>query len=231
MTIARVNPGGWVQNDPLTQTQINTLDTNVTLCIDGTGGGTYNNTAEINLSGAGGFKLSGSGAAGRLKYGSRTVQRTVSAAKGHNNASFTRTNLSGEFDHWTQSSVASAGKLLFDLDHEMMHGNVLDSVTISIVGATSGTFVGITMPTISVWRITDAGVETQLGSTGTDASATDGAYTALHSIYVTGIAHTIDTVTNQYFIKFTGATGGTSASGLVIRKLLVGVTFTVQPEF
>jgi len=229
VSFTRVNPSGWAQNDPITPQQINDLDTDHALAVDGRGGA-YANSTMIEFSGSGGFRLSGSGNAGRVQYGSRTNSRVIQASKFHNNLNFTRSNITGEYDHWQQSSVGSAGKLLIDLD-DLPHGNELTSVQVDVVGSTSGSFSGITMPTVSVWRITSAAAETQIGSTATDGSGTNAAYTALHSITAGSLAHTIDRATNTYFVKFTGATGGTAAVGLVIRRVLVTCTMTIQPEW
>lgn len=218
-----------VHNDVIPPTAWNQVKNDLVLAVDGRGG-VYANTSQIEFSGAGGFKLSGSGTAGQVQYGSRTCTRIIQASKGHNDANFTRTNIAGEYNHWNQNNVGAAGKILFDLD-DLPDGNVLNQIEISIVGATSGSFVGITMPTLSVWHILDDGTETQIGSTATDTSANNAAYTALHTITCASLGHTIDRISKSYFVKFTGATGGTAATGLVIRRLRASCIITVQSEW
>lgn len=74
MAFTRAKPAGWTDDvDTITATQINQIDTNQSLAIDGSGGGTYTPTSEIAIAGTSGLRISGTGSAAWLKLSSRTV--------------------------------------------------------------------------------------------------------------------------------------------------------------
>lgn len=60
MAFNRANPAGWVKGELLTSTQINQIDVNQSLAVDGTGGGIYTPAAPIAIGNAG-VVVTGSG--------------------------------------------------------------------------------------------------------------------------------------------------------------------------
>ena len=53
MAFSKVNPSGWSTSDRITPSQINTIDENVVKALDGTNGGTYTPSSQIDISGEG----------------------------------------------------------------------------------------------------------------------------------------------------------------------------------
>jgi hypothetical protein len=78
LSFTRVNPGGWVSNDLITVAQINGIDVNQSRAVDGTGGGVYTPSADIDIDGTEGLVVSAdsgltvTGTAGLIVSGTNT---------------------------------------------------------------------------------------------------------------------------------------------------------------
>ena len=75
MAFTRENSAGWVAGDKITSAQINGIDRDKALAIDGTGGGTYTLAAKLSFQGTGGVEFAGTGDGRWPLLSSRTVKR------------------------------------------------------------------------------------------------------------------------------------------------------------
>lgn len=224
MSFSRVKPAGWTDNlDTITASQMNTLDTNVSNAVDGRGG-TYTLTSTLEFNGASGVKLSGSGSAARLQYGSRSITRHFAFNASSSSANWERANT----PRGAWQNTASGGTLDIALEG-LPNGAVLNTLTLLWVGA-AGHGALPTLPSIALYRINDDGTETSIAS-ASDTSANVAAYEVAHDIELTSIAHTIDLTLYRYVLVVTGETGGNFIANAKAMKLKGTCAITDQSEW
>lgn len=226
MTITRANPGGWVQNDPITPTQINAIDVNTTSAIDGVAGGTYNPTGQLVL-GGNGLKLDGTL---QLDLTARTVTRSMASLDGDTsiaaNWSYTPTALA-----WENAGAAVAGEVVIPL--VLPHGQTLTSVSVRI-DPPNGRGAGNDVGTPPAFALEQVDIDNAITNLGNGADPTGGViasgYESAHYVTLTGLTTTIECDKYRYLVRFTGESGANSTTGLILSAILVTVSCTSYPE-
>jgi len=204
---SRVNPLGWAIYEKLLAAQMNQLDINMTLAVNGQGS-THTPLEDIVLKGPFGLRLEDS----QLKY---EDDRVVPRRQPMNGAIFD----SGEWE-WSvngvqlrQGSTADSGAWLRLYLTNLPDGGKLTSVTVSwdgpsghsadpILGPGPPPFL-IDLPRLEVYRAAQDGTVYSLG-VAIDNVVTRALYQESHEITVTCGDHVIDLVNNAYYIRFRG---------------------------
>lgn len=110
------------------------------------------------------------------------------------------------------------------------NGSVITAARAYLIGAAGHSALPAQMPTIRVESVViSTGTTGNLIGTGTDASASVGAYETLHYMETTGTSAAIDRTTKAYHVAVTGESGANSTLNLIIWG--VRVAFTVDRLF
>jgi len=233
MTFARAKVApGWSNGELITAAQINAIDINQSLAVDGSAGGNYTPTAPVGLGGAAGGLLltETAGAASNVKLASRDVTRFQALAGACDYQAFANTwetQITTGF--WFQ--VLTGGQVFIPL--HVPHGQVLKQVTLKYVSANYVDPPGLlpgTMPSVTVERIANTGAVLSLGAT-TDPSGTVAIFAVAHDITVPAIAATIDRTQYSYRVKVMGDDGANFESGSRILSLYTICTCTGYTEY
>jgi hypothetical protein len=117
----------------------------------------------------------------------------------------------------TGTSATSCSILLNGLPK----GMVITSVKVEVKGVTGGSLPGV-MPTATLYRYGVGAYNIPSATVGsqTDASADNAAFTADHTITITGLSHTVLN-NSQYQVNVTSPTGGGVAAGFKIYRVFV----------
>lgn len=225
MTFAKaINPPATDGLSTITGLQINTIDTNQSLAVDGAAGGGYSPTGTIAISGAS-ITL-----AGQLLYQQRDVTRHM-ALLGYYVGATWGLLLGGTVWRW-YNSVANNSSLWLPLE-SLPHGQNLDTVTIRIVGAAAarGGAPPGAMPQMQVWRIDQDGAATTLTAGWVvDVWVDEATYELPHNITRAGMAHVIDRDDYRYVVEFQHENAGNSFPNGEVLSLLATVRVTAQAE-
>jgi hypothetical protein len=84
---------------------------------------------------------------------------------------------------------------------DLPHGATLTGVSVRVIPAVHASIASLTLPNVSLWSITAAGVSTQIGGTTVDPSADVTAYNLNHEIAITGLSTLIDRSTKRYYME------------------------------
>lgn len=203
---SRVNPLGWAIYELLESAQMNQLDINMTLAVNGQGS-THTPLEDIVLNGPFGLQLAGS----QLKY---ETDRVVPRRQPMGGAIFDAgewqwsadqvqlRQVTGAIDEWLRLYLTN-----------LPHGGKLSSVTVSwdgpsghsadpVIGPGPPPFL-IEPPKLEVYRATQDGSVFLLGSKIDDVLDRD-LYEESHEITALCSDHVIDLVNNSYHIRFRG---------------------------
>jgi hypothetical protein len=159
----------------------------------------------------------------RLKLGSRTLPRLgSSSAFGASGFSVS----TGGFA--TQDGVSGSPRVSWELD--LPHGGTLTSVSIIVNGVTHTLLPG-TKPQITVRRTsaTPSSAAT-IGGPAVDPSGDVSAYDIDHPITISGLSHTVDRESYNYFLLLEGESGSNSLVGLAAGTPSFNCTMTVMPD-
>lgn len=129
---------------------------------------------------------------------------------------------------YSQGDITSAGALLFAVPSSLPVGfGKIDSVVARVMG-TGHSALPATKPTLTLYRngraaggtgdVTATSVGTQA-----DTAASAGAYDVIHTITISGLAHSV-LADNDYFIKFTGEASTNASPGLALYSIDLVVT-------
>lgn len=209
--------------------------------VDGTGGGTYQPSAAIEINGAG-IKSdnigdstvtgtltidSGGGieAGGSYKLASRSVSRVQSMCGA--------SAATGEWfitDGAAWLNQTAGGNVVVPLDR-LPHGCTLQSVIAYFKGNTGHAndpvdgVGGITMPAITLHEVLIDGTVTQV-ATASDATTTKALYEAPHTIELTSLAKAIDHSSGHLALSVTGEAG----TDFIADGILYGVVCTFDVD-
>jgi hypothetical protein len=223
MSFTRANVAGWATGEVLTTTQMNQLDLDHSRAVDGNAGGTYTPSAAIIINGSG------------IEFAGYSGANIVAAIPGRSSSYRLEVPLrpSGEIPaDWTWSDsgwwahdATTNNNFAFSLMLPPL--GKLSEVRAIVSGAAGHGALPATMPALSVRRAicTLAAADITADSLGsqTDSSATFADYELNHEIAVTGLNHTISTV-SSYFVRITGEAGANSVSGLKLGKIYCVLT-------
>jgi len=228
MTISDPKSGGWSLRERLLYTSMNLIRTGLLSAIDGVGGGTYSPSAVIEIAGSNGLKINGTGSGARLRYGSRTIARIMpdSAFRVSTGWAF---DFDPAFHYWSTSTGATVIECALQ---GMPNGSTLDSITVTYQGVTGGT-VPATAPWIRAYKHdVSTNTPTALFAQVDDptVAVSNAAYTAIHNITKSSIAHTVDRKNNRYLLRIVSGTGGGFSSDRLI-GVSVSCTVTDQTEW
>ena len=211
----------------LTSTAANILRANDLIQLD-TDGGTRAMSAKLTLTGTAVLEVGD-----KYHVTSRSETRESPMILGvynGTNASFTSQS-GGRFNSITTTS----SDVFVPIVRGIVNGQTLNTVAVWFTAATTGDAnhhsgaLGV-VPKLRVWRtLASSGVDTQLGATTNDAVATRAAYETRRLISVTGIAHTIDTEKNNYWLQFTFEGAANAYLGAYIDMIEVTSTVTFHP--
>jgi len=117
---------------------------------------------------------------------------------------------------WANSTNSASAFIWFPLTEKALpNGSTLVSVETQITGSPTDVALPATMPKMSLWKVTKAGVATQLGSTTTDGSALLATYQAQHALTVATSA-VIDRSLYTYWMQVAPEAGANSNGGLFV---------------
>lgn len=123
---------------------------------------------------------------------------------------------------WRQSSVASAGVLVFELI--LPKRGTLTAVQAVVIGDTGHAALPATMPKITLYRKdTGSPAAATVLDTETDASANVGAYEVAHPITIVTSEVFDHESGNRYYVTFEGEAGANSAINLRLLQLIATV--------
>lgn len=131
-------------------------------------------------------------------------------------------NISATFVSTKGTSLITANMYLSDLPK----GMVITSVKVEVKGFTGGTLPG-TMPTVALYRYDAGAYGTPTATVGsaTDSSASNAAFTANHSITISGLSHTVLN-TSHYILQVTTPTGGGTSAGFTVYRCYITGTLS-----
>lgn len=224
MTITRTHPAPWTDGvDTITGAQIAAIDTNITLAIDGTNGGTYSPAAPVII-GNSGLRMSGTD---NVQLTSRSITRTMPllAAQQHAATNWTYVINSG----FVNTPAAGA----FEIDLVWLpHGQTLASITVVYEGGAGHAAFPAgapgTRPTVALVKTSVDGVVSVLHTT-TDASATANEFEGKHNLVITH-AEVIDRA-SRYSIVVTSEQDANYLTGDTVWGLSATVTCTSMVEW
>jgi hypothetical protein len=135
---------------------------------------------------------------------------------------------SGGAHYWLQSSVASAGLLMFEVPW-MPPGVVIKGAHAWIGNGSATNLTGLTKPTLELNKsvLTVGGdpivsnTEVSIG-TASDATTVLATYQLLHKVEITGLSETV-TDNTIYRVRFTGETAGSATPNLAMSGIFVTV--------
>jgi hypothetical protein len=206
--------GGWAVKERLLSTQMNSVRTGLLQSLDGVGGGTYSPTAVLEIGGANGLRIAGTGSGARLRYSSRNIIRTLPKSAAYANSADWTFDHDPAFQYW--SAVGANDFLYFDLNG-IPNGATINEIT---VNASENAATAIEFKAMEIAAD---------DNTISDIFAyyVDGAVSAsFHAITKTAIAHAINKRDNRYvLIVKSGQASDRVAS------VQVDVTLTDQSEW
>jgi hypothetical protein len=217
----------WNNGTALLNTELDAFDAAQFAAVNGDGGGTYAPAAQLIIGGSG-VSLTGTNSFANMTLtgtakpllASRAIVRYQPGYGVTDNGTGAPTG--GTWIYVTGGAVAgiwrqnviNTAELYIPLNP--VHGDTLQIVTVRYLGSAAhgaGAPPG-TMPTLRIYRADmSTGAQTQIGSTGTDASGTIAAYELLHDITCSAIAHVVDRTVNRYYALLRGETGGNNFTG------------------
>jgi hypothetical protein len=223
---------GYQLNDPVSSNELNLTAFDLVKAPNFDEGSAHIPSADIELTGPFGLKLM---QGLLLKYEPVTVVRRQSIV-----GNWT----SGEWDYLGPNSLileqtaVSGGVTQVAIVPliRLPHNGTLSTITVYWEGQTghasdpidSG---GLVLPQLSAYYMTQTGGVNLLGNVSDLAGQSRAAYEATHAISLTGIAHTIDLVNNEYFIGFTGEYGTDYLAGGVFKSLKTWCEVTEQDKY
>lgn len=135
---------------------------------------------------------------------------------------------SGNANYWTNAVIGSS-KLVFDIDHLLLSQNTVTGIRAAILPSveTRAALPG-TMPKVELLRrdlVATPGDAWTVMTTTNDASATVGAYEAMHYMGPTSISQAIDQANSyRWAVAITGESGTNSYAGTILVALYLLVT-------
>lgn len=133
----------------------------------------------------------------------------------------------GSGDDSAATLVNTAVRLYIPLD--VPNGSTLDEVSVEVSGAGGHAGLPGTMPAIIVQQHS-LGANAAVGTSQSDTSGGTGAYQTPHYITKTGLAHSVNRVTNRYFVQLTSESGANALAGLSVFGVLVKFTVTSMDD-
>lgn len=197
---------------------LNAVNDELPKAPDFSGGGTYAPTAPIIIPGNR-FQLSGTS---NIALASRSITRHQTML------GYTESGNWTVRPYGTWRNTAVGGTVYLSLD-DLPAGGTLTAIHLR--WAAAGGHGGLpTLPSFGAFQVDQDGTTTSLG-TGTDPSATVGAYELVHDISLTGLTHTIDRPNTRYWLTVTGETGGFFVANAEAVSLRAVVTATQYYEW
>jgi len=194
--------------------------TQIPRAIDGVGGGTYTPTVVIDIQGTAGLKISCTGAAARLQYGSRAVTRTSTSPI----VNTTTSTVSVAYGNVAAGDIATVA-----LDR-LPDGSAITSVLIYHNRADGGVLPGTKVQAALFKTNITTGVDTAIVALTEDPTTPVGSYEAHHSFTLTpGAPETVDNTQYVYWVRFDGETAP-NALTTVLYTPVVNLTITSQDE-
>jgi hypothetical protein len=105
---------------------------------------------------------------------------------------------------------------------DLPHGQVISEISVRLDPTNVGGLPG-TMPTIAFHKTHRTTLVDTTIASGTDSSASTGAYNAAHDLTATGFSETIDTSTYNYWLIVRGSSGSSPANDII----MVGPSATI----
>lgn len=159
-----------------------------------------------------------------VKLASRSVTRQLALTADTTSGNWARTATPRGSWH----NTAAGGTLDVHLER-LPHGQVLTSIAIRWDPAAGHGALPV-FPSIELWTIDAAGVESSVGS-ATDSQPNVPSYEAPHSITISGLLHAIDLTLYRYVLVVTGETGANFVANAKITQCSVTCACTSYSEF
>lgn len=191
--------------------------TQIPRAIDGVGGGIYTPSTVIDIQGTAGLKLSATGSAARLQYGSRSISR-VSTALINNPTAGT---IAVAYNDVAAGDTASTA-----LDR-LPNNSVLATLQVYVDRVDTGV-LPTTRVRLALYKTNViTGADTTIVAVTEDPTATLAAYEAHHAVTFSSIGETIDNTRYVYWIALQGEAGANTST---VRMFAPITTCTVTEQ-
>jgi hypothetical protein len=229
MTFPRAKPGGYTDDvDVLPASELNTIDVNQSRALDGTDGGLYTPSTEIQIAGAG-IELQGSL---QLKYATRSITRIqpmgVLAVSAGGNFEY---DTGAGADAWKPEQTIAGGAMGLQIER-IPNGATITSILCRVKGAPGhGASPTATLPVLKLHRYPRDGDFPSVVASVSDPSTTNTQYEAVHDHELSGLSEVVDLELYSYAIRIDGEVGGDFQAGWQMKSWQITCDVSAQTEF